>query len=108
MSKPDLWFVYRTNPAISFWDTKAVTERISDFPFVVSFAYIRDETNHMADIILPEATDLESLQVSRIGGTGSGEQFWKHQGWMIRQPAVEPTVDAMDMTDIATEICMRV
>ena len=105
---PDVWFCYRTNPAISSWNAPEVAERIAEFPFTVAFAYTKDETNHMADIILPEATDLESLQLSRIGGTGSGEQFWKHQGWMIRQPAVEPTVDAMDMTDIATEICKRV
>ena len=85
-----------------------MAERISEFPFTLAFAYTKDETNHMADIILPEATDLESLQLSRIGGTGSGEQFWKHQGWMIRQPAVKPVVDAMDMTDIATEIAQRV
>jgi phenylacetyl-CoA:acceptor oxidoreductase len=105
---PDMWICYRTNPAISSWNAPEVAERISEFPFTLAFAYTRDETNHMADIILPEATDLESLQLSRIGGTGSGEQFWKHQGWMIRQPAVEPVVDAMDMTDIATEICKRV
>jgi phenylacetyl-CoA:acceptor oxidoreductase len=105
---PDMWICYRTNPAISSWNAPEIAERIAEFPFTLSFAYTRDETNHMADIVLPEATDLESLQLSRIGGTGSGEQFWKHQGWMIRQPAVEPVVDAMDMTDIATEICQRV
>jgi phenylacetyl-CoA:acceptor oxidoreductase len=104
---PDLWFCYRTNPAISSWNGPEVAERIAEFPFTVAFAYTRDETNHMADIVLPEATDLESLQLSRIGGTGSGEQFWKHQGWMIRQPAVEKVVDCMDMTEIATEICRR-
>jgi phenylacetyl-CoA:acceptor oxidoreductase len=105
---PDMWICYRTNPAISSWNAPEVAERISEFPFTLAFAYTKDETNHMADIILPEATDLESLQLSRIGGTGSGEQFWKHQGWMIRQPAVKPVVDAMDMTDIATEIAQRV
>ena len=105
---PDMWICYRTNPAISSWNAPEIAERIAEFPFTLSFAYTRDETNHMADIVLPEATDLESLQLSRIGGTGSGEQFWKHQGWMIRQPAVDPVVDAMDMTDIATEICQRV
>jgi len=74
---------------------------------VVSFAYTRDETNHMADILLPEATDLESLQLIQIGNTKFIEQLWKHQGWAIRQPAVEPVVDCMDMTDIATELARR-
>ncbi|MDP6564862.1 MAG: molybdopterin-dependent oxidoreductase, partial [Alphaproteobacteria bacterium] len=104
---PDIWFCYRTNPAISSWNGPEVAERIAEFPFTVAFAYTRDETNHMADIVLPEATDLESLQLSRIGGTGSGEQYWRHQGWMIRQPVVDKAVDCMDMTDITTELCER-
>ena len=42
----------------------------------------------MADILLPDATDLESLQLIRIGGTKYIEQFWDHQGFALRQPAV--------------------
>ena len=77
---------------------------MADFPFIVAFAYTRDETNHFADILLPDATDLESLQLIRIGGTKFVEQFWDHQGWALRQPAVEPRGDTRDMTDIATEL----
>ncbi|MDH5221684.1 MAG: molybdopterin-dependent oxidoreductase, partial [Betaproteobacteria bacterium] len=36
---PDVWFLYRTNPAISFWDTQAIEERMARFPFVVAFAF---------------------------------------------------------------------
>ena len=72
---PDVWFVYRTNPAISFWDTQALGEKMARFPFVVAFAYTRDETNHFADVLLPDATDLESLQLIRIGTTKYVEQF---------------------------------
>ena len=77
---PDVWFVYRTNPAISFWDTAALGEKIARFPFVVAMAYTRDETNHFADILLPDATDLEGLQLIRIGGTKYVEQFWDQPG----------------------------
>ena len=41
-----------------------------------------------ADILLPDATDLESLQLIRIGGTKFIEQFWDHEGFALRQPAV--------------------
>ena len=58
------------------------------FPFIVAFAYTRDETNHFADILLPDATDLESLQLIRIGGSKYIEQFWEHEGYALRQPAV--------------------
>jgi phenylacetyl-CoA:acceptor oxidoreductase len=104
---PEVWFCYRTNPAISSWNAPEVAERVAEFPFVVAFAYTRDETNHMADILLPEATDLESLQLIQIGSTKFIEQLWKHEGWAIRQPAVEPVVDCRDMTDIATELAHR-
>ncbi len=106
-TQPEIWFNYRTNPAISSWHTDEIVERLAEFPFIVSFAYTRDETNHMADILLPEATDLESLQLMKIGNTKFIEQLWKHEGWAIRQPAVDPVVDCMDMTDIATELAKR-
>ena len=104
---PELWFVYRTNPAISFWDTGQVTDRMAQFPFVVALAYTRDETNHFADILLPDQVDLESLQLIYIGGSKYIEQFWKHEGYALRQPAVKPAVDARDFTDIATELAKR-
>ncbi len=104
---PDLWICYRTNPAISSWNAPEVAERIAEFPFTVAFAYTLDETNYMADVLLPDATDIESLQLSRIGGTGSGEQFWRHQGWAIRQPAVAAAGECRDMTDIATALAGR-
>jgi len=104
---PELWFVYRTNPAISFWDTRQVAERMAEFPFVVAMAYTRDETNHFADLLLPDQMDLESLQLIRIGGSKYIEQFWKNEGYALRQPVVAPCTDARDFTDIATELARR-
>jgi phenylacetyl-CoA:acceptor oxidoreductase len=107
VTPPDLWFVYRTNPAISFWDTQALGEKMARFPFVVGFAYTRDETNHFADILLPDATDLESLQLIRIGGTKYVEQFWHHEGFALRQPAVGTRGQARDFSDVASELAER-
>jgi len=104
---PEVWFAYRTNPAISFWDTKQLTENMTRMPFVVAFAYTMDETNHMADILLPEAIDLESTQLIRAGGTKFVEQHWAHQGFVLRQPAVAPLGDSRDFTWIATELAQR-
>ena len=101
---PDVWFVYRTNPVISFWDTEAVGEAIAHFPFTICFAYTHDETNHMADVLLPECTDLEGLQLIRIGGSKYVEQFWDHQGFALRDPAAKPMGEARDFTWIATEL----
>ena len=55
-------YAIRSYYAISFWDTAKLEARMARFPFVVAFAFTRDETNHYADVLLPDATDLESLQ----------------------------------------------
>lgn len=104
---PDVWFVYRTNPAISFWDTPQLSETMAHFPFVAAFAYTVDETNWMADVLLPEATDLEGLQLIRVGGTKYIEYFWDHQGFALRQPVVEPLAGSRDFSWIATELARR-
>jgi phenylacetyl-CoA:acceptor oxidoreductase len=106
-TRPDLWFVYRTNPAISFWDTPNISAAISHFPFTVCFAYTHDETNHMADLLLPDATDLEGLQLIRIGGTKFVEQFWDKQGFALRQPVAAAQGECRDFTWIATELARR-
>ncbi len=106
-SQPDVWLVYRTNPAISFWDTKRVGEIMAKFPFTVCFAFTLDETNHFADVLLPDCTDLEGLQLLRIGGTKYVEQFWDFQGFALRDPAVPPQGEAKDFTWIATELARR-
>ena len=80
---------------------------MAKFPFTVCFAYTRDETNHMADILLPDCTDLEGLQLIRVGGTKFIEQFWDYQGFALRQPVVEPQGESRDMTWVATELARR-
>jgi len=104
---PEMWFIYRSNPAISFWDTQTLVDTIATFPFTVSFAYTIDETNFFADLLLPEATDLESLQMIRVGGTKFVEQFWTARGVVLRQPAVEPQGETRDFTWISTELARR-
>ena len=107
VTPPDVWFLYRTNPAISYWETDKLGEKMARFPFVVAFAYTLDETNHYADILLPDATDLESLQLMRIAATKYQEQYWDHSGFALRQPAVQGRGEVRDMTDIASELAAR-
>jgi phenylacetyl-CoA:acceptor oxidoreductase len=104
---PDVWIIYRTNPAVSNWETGRIERDLERFPFVAAFAYTQDETNWYADLLLPEATDLESLQLYRVGGTKYIEQYWQHTGWALRQPATASPCDVRDLTDIATELAAR-
>lgn len=107
VNPPDVWIVYKANPMISMMDPKPVADTLSKFPFTVCFAYLSDETNWFADLLLPESTDLESVQLARVGGTSYQEQFWDCVGVAIRQRAVDPVGDTMDMTEISTEIASR-
>lgn len=104
---PEMWFVFRSNPAISFWQTRLLAETIAKFPYMVAFAYTLDETNYMADLLLPEATDLESNQLIRVGQTKYMEQFWDHVGVVLRQKAVEPQGEARDFSWISGELARR-
>ena len=105
---PDVWFTYKCNPAISFSETSRLGETIATFPFMVSFAYTEDETNHFADILLPEAIDLESNQLIRCGGTHYFEQQWEAEGWVLRQKVVEPRGECKDFSWICNELAERI
>jgi phenylacetyl-CoA:acceptor oxidoreductase len=105
---PELWITCRFNPAIAFWDTRRLAEKIARFPYMVSFAYTLDETNWMADLLLPEATDLESLQLIRLANTKYQEQFGDHEGFVLRQAAVAPRGDTRDFTWINSELARRI
>jgi phenylacetyl-CoA:acceptor oxidoreductase len=104
---PDVWIVYRCNPLISNNETARLAGTIATFPFQVSFAYTHDETSHFADVILPDCTDLESLQLIRVGGTESFEQFWEVEGWVLRQPVAAPQGEARSFDWIASELAGR-
>ena len=104
---PEMLIVYRTNPVNSFWDTERLGDILARFPFTVCFAYTLDETNHFADILLPDRTDLEAMQLIRIGGTKFQEQFWDCQGFALRTPSVPARGEARDFTDIAGELAER-
>jgi phenylacetyl-CoA:acceptor oxidoreductase len=104
---PEVWIIYRTNPAISNWETGRIERELERFPFIAAFAYTQDETNWYADLLLPDATDLESLQLYRVGGTKYIEQYWEVTGWALRQPVTRPPFDTRDLTDVATELAAR-
>ena len=104
---PDVWILYRVNPNMSMYYTDMMLETTKKFPYIVAFGYTIDETNWFADIILPEASDLESLQLFRLGPSTHSEAYWDRYGFGLRQPGGDPPYNTMDMTDICTEIAAR-
>lgn len=104
---PDVWFVYKCNPAISFSETDKMNDVMATFPFIAAFAYTFDETNHYADVLMPEATDLESDQLLRLGGNHYFENHWESEGWALRQAVVPPQHESKDFSWIANELARR-
>ena len=102
---PDIWIVYRTNPAISFWDTGKIVDTIAKFPFTICFAYTPDETNHMADVLLPDCTDLEA-QLIRMAAPVRGTVLGSPR-FCIAPATVEATGEAKDFTWIAPSLPSR-
>lgn len=106
-SIPEVFITYKINPVISQFDTPMVLEALKRMPFHVAFGYTMDETVWFADLVLPEDTDLESLQVFPCGGTTFFEHFWEHIGFAIKQPVVERLYDTRNITDIATDLAEK-
>ncbi len=104
---PDVWIIYRTNPNMSMYYTDLMEETTKEFPFIVSIGYTLDETNWYADVILPEHTDLEGLQLFRVGPSTHSEAYWQEYGFALRQPGTAPPYNTMDMTELSTELAIR-
>jgi phenylacetyl-CoA:acceptor oxidoreductase len=107
-SIPDVLITYKVNALVSQFDTPVVIEVLKSVPFHAAFVNTMDETAWFADLLLPEDSDLESLQIFPVGGTKERENFWEYWGFAIKQPVVKRAFNTMDCTDIATELADRI
>ncbi|MDY6908294.1 MAG: molybdopterin dinucleotide binding domain-containing protein, partial [Chloroflexota bacterium] len=107
-SMPEVFITYKVNPVISQFETPMVIEVLTKMPFHVAFGYTMDETVWFADLVLPEDTDLESLQAFPVGATSFFRNFWDYGGLAIKQPVVERYANTMNITDIATDFAERI
>ena len=104
---PDVWLVYRPirrSPSGTRGTWRKLRHVFRSWP---AWPTRWTRPNYMADVLLPEATDLESTQMIRMGGTKYMEQFWDYKGVVLRQKAVEPQGEARDFTWITTELAKR-
>jgi anaerobic selenocysteine-containing dehydrogenase len=100
---PEMSIAFRNNPPVAIGDYQLVGDVLKKIPFLVSIAYVENETTELADIVLPDHTDLERYDLgpqTRAGGK-------KFSGVALRQPVVEPLHDTMDISDILTELAER-
>jgi anaerobic selenocysteine-containing dehydrogenase len=98
--KMDTLMFYMTGPVFSAPNPRE-WERMMAEVFVIDTSPFPSETSHFADIVLPDHTYLERLQVA---------ETYPFQGWpmaMIRTPAVKPLYDTMVFGDMLIEIGKR-
>ncbi|UCG65904.1 MAG: molybdopterin-dependent oxidoreductase [Deltaproteobacteria bacterium] len=101
---PEAFFIYRCNPLMSVGEPEVVSQALRKAPFVVSISYLLDEIAELADVVLPEHTDLERFDLSTVQRDATAK---KYAGVILRQPIVEPLHNTMELSEILTELADR-
>lgn len=101
---PEIILRCRANPLISIGQPEVVREAIKKVPFVVSIAYVMDEVSEMADIVLPDLTDLERYEIMTTGRRSAAKRF---DYVTLKQPVVDPPENCREISDILTELAAR-
>jgi anaerobic selenocysteine-containing dehydrogenase len=104
-TNPEVLIKYRTNPFLAMGESKIIEKVLSKIPFMVSIAYVIDETTEFADIVLPDHTELERYELSTSVRRALSKAFLATS---LRQPVVEPLHHTMDISDMMTELAERV
>lgn len=99
--KMDTLMFYMTSPVFSAPNPREWEKMMAEV-FIIDTSPFPSETSHFADIVLPDHTYLERLQVA---------ESYPFQGWpmaMIRTPAVKPLYDTMVFGDVLIELGKRI
>jgi len=103
---PEMHLKWRDNPPASVGDPKIVLGALMKIPFIVSIAYVQDEVTELADVVLPDHTELERFEL--INGVWHSGTTKKFRGTLLRQAVVEPVHNTRDIADIFTELADRI
>jgi anaerobic selenocysteine-containing dehydrogenase len=90
--------VYYTNPLFSTSRPQRAREAFQKVPFLVSFSPFMDDTTAVADLVLPDHTYLERLQLD-VPATGAGVPVLT-----LRQPVVAPLYNTRNTGDVILQI----
>ncbi len=101
---PEMILRCRTNPVISIGHPKEVSDAIKKVPFTVSIAYVLDEVSELADIVLPDLTDLERYEIMTTGRRSAAKQF---NYLTLKQPVAEAPGKAREISNVMTELAAR-
>lgn len=99
----EMAIAFRVNPVVAMGDQQLMGEALKKIPFLVAIAYVENEVTELADIVLPDHTDLEHCELAPLTRVAA-MQF---SGMALRQSVVEPLYNTMDISDILTELADR-
>ena len=96
--RPEVLFLYYTNPLFSNPNPDLFSKAFSEVPLIVSFSPYLDDSTSLADLILPDCTPLERWQDDPVT-TNRGFPVLG-----IRQPVVEPLYQTRATGDVLLQI----
>ncbi len=103
---PEAYLRFRNNCIISVGQPDMVVAALKKIPFIVSIAYTYDEVTRLADIVLPDLTELERYDLLNADRRlGSGRRM---RAIFLRQPVAAPPPNNRDISDILTELADRI
>jgi molybdopterin-containing oxidoreductase family molybdopterin binding subunit len=107
--RPEMMLNYGANSLMSVGNSETVAETLKRIPFIVSLDVVLTEFSEFADIVLPDASYLESLDsrpnVPFIFNHPAGLGVWS---WPIKQPVVPPAALRRPAAEVLLELADRV
>ena len=97
-------FVMQGNPVLSAGDSKDVYEALNKLEFIVASDRFMTPTAELADIVLPAATEYETVGVAE---SGPSELPYCIPILIARQRLVEPLWESKDDTQVLCELAPR-
>lgn len=101
-SPVDALLVFSANPCFTMPDAGEFTNALKKIPFIVSFSPFRDETSHMADLILPDHTYLEKME-DVVWPVGLQYPFYG-----ISKPVVPPLYNTKSTGDVILQLAKKI
>ena len=96
--KPEVLFLYYTNPFFSNPDPELFSKAFAEIPLIVSFSPYMDDTTSFADLVLPDHTPMERWQ---------DDPLFLNSGFPVlglRQPVIKPLYQTQATGDVLLSI----
>ncbi|MFC2039713.1 molybdopterin-dependent oxidoreductase, partial [Chloroflexota bacterium] len=103
---PEVYINFRSNPMLGLGEPEIIEKALKKIPFIVSINYSLSELTELADVVLPEHSDLERYEL--LCHYIKPAMAKKFSGIFLTQPAVRPIHNTKDLHYIVTELADRI